>query len=127
MILCESNVHFLVILSAQYTHFSHHFDLIERILKSLQQIRACILGVFNLRRLRLVALALFAGNAFEIFHLGGSNGCANEAQLVELRNIVARLIVLDEQLNVLDALEFHVSQIHRFTAQCLGIQTKNNR
>jgi len=62
-----------------------------------------------------MAFTLFAGHTLKIGHLGGNDWGSNEANVINLCNVTARLIVLHEDLNVLHILEFHIAQIHRLS------------
>lgn len=65
---------------------------------------------------------LFAGNPLKVLHFGGDNGRPDEADLLDARRVCARMIVLDEQLNVLHALELDEAQRNdQAVAERLGI------
>lgn len=71
-----------------------------------------------------MAFALFAWNAFEIFHFGCNNWWADEANVVQLGHLATSLIILDENLNILNILEFHVAQIDLLASEIFWFQTE---
>lgn len=58
----------------------------------------------------LVTGSFLAGDALEIFHFSRNYRRPDEADLIDARRIGARLVVLDEQLNVLHALKLDKTQ-----------------
>lgn len=77
----------------------------------------------------LMSFALFAGNTLKVVHLGCNDWRADEANVVDLRDIAARLVILDENLYVLYILEFHIAQIYRISTLqlLLGKATSRHR
>lgn len=73
----------------------------------------------------LMAFSLFAGNTFEVFHFGGGNRWTDEINRIDLRHLATALIVFDENLNILNILEFHVTQIDWISSQVLWINPAN--
>lgn len=71
-----------------------------------------------------MALSFFAGNTFEIFHFCRYNRRTNKTDVVKLSHFATALIVLDENLDILNILEFHVAQIDWIASQILRIDAK---
>lgn len=59
-----------------------------------------------------MAGSFFARDTLKVLHFGGHHWRADEAQLLDARRVGARMVVLDEQLNVLHALELDEAQRH---------------
>ena len=57
-----------------------------------------------------MTLSLLASYTFEVRHVCGGYGCSNDAQVVDLGHVVARLIILEEKLQILHVLELHELQ-----------------
>lgn len=70
---------------------------------------------------QLMTFSLFASNAFEILHFGGYYRWTNKSNVVKLRYLAATLIILNENLNILNILEFHVTQINCISRQIFRI------
>lgn len=60
--------------------------------------------------INLLLGTLFATHWLQFLHFRGDHWRSDEADLLNACRIGARLIVLDEQLNVLNALEFYEAQ-----------------
>lgn len=71
-----------------------------------------------------MAFALFTGNPFEVFHFGCDDRRSNEANVIELCQFSTALIIFDEYLDILNVLEFNITQIDHIAVQIFRIHTE---
>lgn len=58
---------------------------------------------------KLVALAFLPGDSLEVVHVGRVDRRPDYSQVVDLSHLAPRLVVSNEQLDVLHVLELHVA------------------
>ena len=71
-----------------------------------------------------MCLSLLAGDSFEVLHIGGLDGGPDDAEEVEVRYVVAALVVRHEKSQVLHVLELDKPQVYRVPFLKGGMGTK---
>lgn len=74
-----------------------------------------------------MSFTFFPDDALEFAHVGGDDGRADELEMVDLGGFGACLVVLDEDLDVLDVLEFDEAESDWGAFEVLGFQTVDNK
>ena len=54
-----------------------------------------------------MTLSLLAGHTFEIVHVRSAYGCSDDVQVIDLGDVISRLIILEEKLQILHVLKLH--------------------
>ena len=55
----------------------------------------------------IMTLSLLAGHTFEIVHVRSAYGCSDDVQVIDLGDVISRLIILEEKLQILHVLKLH--------------------
>lgn len=63
-------------------------------------------------KFKLMTFPFLTHHSLKIAHIRGTNRGSDNGQMIDLSHLTARLIVLHEKLNILNILEFYISQVH---------------
>lgn len=70
-----------------------------------------------------MTFSFLASNTLEVLHFSGYNWRTNKTNVVQLSYVTTTLVVLDEYLDILYILKFHVAQVDLLACQIFGIQS----